>query len=378
MKKYYILSNKYTIRERITKKGRVYDIIFRVIQASDGNIKQKSLCGFQTKGKAKTAYLDFIQKNCLTTARPNFPKKVEQQKIEPTIADIIPIYIKNLQNQNKESTTYDKKHVFDIWIIPMIGTEKIKDLTKERLLLWQDELWQMRNPKTKTFYSYKYLSKIRTYLSTMLTWTEERFGYKNYLNQIRKPKRIDQQNESVVNFWTKEDFTKFLQAVTDQKYRTFFSILFYTGRRKGEIIALAPDDIKKDTITINKTFSKKTLSKANYIITATKTTRSGESIICEDLRVELDKYKGDRPFYFGGKSPMSENAIRHAFKNAIKISGVKDIRIHDLRHSFVSRLIHLGASPYVIASAIGDNVEQIFKTYGHLYEEDKKAIFKLL
>ena len=55
-------------------------------------------------------------------------------------------------------------------------------------------------------------------------------------------------------------------------------------------------------------------------------------------------------------------------------AGVKRIRIHDLRHSFVSMCIHLGASVYVVADLIGDTVEQVLKTYGHLYEEDKKLI----
>ena len=34
-------------------------------------------------------------------------------------------------------------------------------------------------------------------------------------------------------------------------------------------------------------------------------------------------------------------------------------------------LIHLGASVFTIAELISDNVEQVHKTYGHLYQEDK-------
>lgn len=377
MKKYYIFTNKYTIRERITKQGRVFDIVFRVVQAVDGTIKQKTLCGYQTKAMAKSAYLDWIQKNCLPGQAPRISKVVEQAKREPTVTDLVPEYIRSLQNQNKESTVYDKKHVFDLWIIPMLGNVKMKDLTKEKLINWQEELWQRRDPKTMNFYSYKYLSMIRAYLGSFLSWAEDKFEYKNQLPNVKKPKKIEQAKDNI-NFWTKEEFNQFLESVTVQKYRTFFAMLFYTGRRKSEIVALTPADIKDDIILINKTYSRKTLSKESYKITATKTTRSGESIICKDLRKEINKFQGGKPFYFGGKDPMSENAITNAFNRGIKLSGVKKIRIHDLRHSFVSRLIHLGASPYVIASAIGDNVEQVFKTYGHLYEEDKKAIFKLL
>ena len=60
----------------------------------------------------------------------------------------------------------------------------------------------------------------------------------------------------------------------------------------------------------------------------------------------------------------------------IKKSGVKQIRIHDLRHSFVSMIIHMGANILLVADLIGDTVEQVTKTYGHLYEHDKISIIK--
>jgi site-specific recombinase XerD len=52
------------------------------------------------------------------------------------------------------------------------------------------------------------------------------------------------------------------------------------------------------------------------------------------------------------------------------MAGLPKIRIHDLRHSFASLLIHNGASVFCVAELLSDNVEQIYKTYGHLYEND--------
>lgn len=376
MKKYYVLTNKYTVRTRVTKKGKVFDIVFRVQRAIDGIIIQKSLCGFETKAKAKTEYLNWITHNCRTGERPIINKEIITKK-DPTVGDMIPVYITSLQNQNKESSIYDKKHIYDLFIIPMLGSCKLVDLTKEKLLAWQDEIWQRRNPKTKQYFSYKYLTKIRMYLNTFLTWIEERYNIPNNLRNIKKPKKLEA-IEPISNFWTKEEFIQFLSAVEKPKYRVLFSMLFYTGRRKGEIIALTPKDVQGDYITINKTYSRKTLTENKYIITTNKNNKSGKSYIPEDLRRELEKYEPQEPVFFGGKNPISEHSIQNAFEIAIRKSGVKRIRIHDLRHSFVSRLIHLGASPYLVADAIGDNVEQIFKTYGHLYEKDKLDILKRL
>ena len=59
-------------------------------------------------------------------------------------------------------------------------------------------------------------------------------------------------------------------------------------------------------------------------------------------------------------------------------AGLPRIKIHDLRHSYVSLLIHKGANLAVIASLIGDSFEQVTNTYGHMYESDKINAVRLL
>ena len=63
--------------------------------------------------------------------------------------------------------------------------------------------------------------------------------------------------------------------------------------------------------------------------------------------------------------------ISRTFEKYCNEANVKVIRIHDLRHSFVSMCIHLGANLLIVADLIGDTVEQVTKTYGHLYEIDR-------
>ena len=111
-----------------------------------------------------------------------------------------------------------------------------------------------------------------------------------------------------------------------------------------------------------------------YTITNTKNEKKAATPICKPLQEILKGYEGQSPFFFGGDNPFSENAVRCRFNGYCEKAGVEQIRIHDLRHSFVSMLIHLGANMMVVADLIGDTVEQVMKTYGHLYEEDKLDI----
>lgn len=160
-----------------------------------------------------------------------------------------------------------------------------------------------------------------------------------------------------------------------QLYHTFFSTLFFTGRRKGEVLALSPADVKTDSIKFNKSLTRKTISGSPYEVTSTKTEKIASTPICEPLKKELQNYEvPENNFYFGGNTPLAENTIRRAFNAYAEKAGVKQIRIHDLRHSFVSMLIHLGANLPVVADLIGDTLEQATKTYAHMYEEDKLII----
>lgn len=371
MEKYYIRSNKYSTHERQTKSGRVYDIVFRIVTI-DGEEHQKKLSGFKTKADAKEGYLEFVQRFCeLTRYTPKKPKELAGQN-NPTVAELVPVYIAALGNQNKDSTIYDAHNNLNRYIVPQLGDTRIKDLTKERLYRWQDELWSMKNPRTGEFYSHKYLSKLRNVLSAFLSWVSERYGYANNLPKVKKPKRRTPKTEML--FWTREEFDCFISVVDNPTYRVMYNMLFFTGRRKGEVIALSPNDITNKGIRFNKTYTRKTLDGQPYNITSTKNESVGFTPICKPLKAILADYEPQAPFYFGGDAPIHENTLSHAFDRYIERAGVKRIRMHDLRHSFVSMCIHLGASVYVVADLIGDTVEQVLKTYGHLYQEDRQKI----
>lgn len=51
----------------------------------------------------------------------------------------------------------------------------------------------------------------------------------------------------------------------------------------------------------------------------------------------------------------------------VKLSGVKRIRIHDLRHSHVSLLINMGYSAVAIGERVGHESVEITYRYAHLF-----------
>lgn len=367
---YYISSNKYSLQERTTKRGKVYDVVFRIVTL-DGIEKQKKLSGYSTKALAKQGYLEFITENCELVKR-NPLKKRNPDKEEPLIGELIREYMATLGNDNKYNTIYDKNNIFRLYILPDYEFSKPRDLTTEELYRWQDDLWAKRNPRTGQYFSYKYLSKIRSQFCTFLSWVESRYGYINNLKNVQKKKKRTSKIE--MQFWTREDFERFISVVDNPTYHALFVFMFFTGRRKGELFALTPADVKPTSIKISKSLTRKTIDDSTYGITSTKADKTQTIPVCEVVQKEIKIYKGDSPFYFGGKRPLADNTVRRMFIKYTQQAGLPQIRIHDLRHSFVSMLIHYGANLMVVADLIGDTVEQVMKTYGHLYQEDKLNI----
>ena len=114
--KYYITSNKYSLRERQNKSGKVYDVYFRII-TEDGIEKQKKLSGFKNKTLAKQGYLDFVEKYCeLLRNKPIArQKRIEKVQEALTIKDLAKTYFSAVRNQIKDSSIYDIKGIFRLF-----------------------------------------------------------------------------------------------------------------------------------------------------------------------------------------------------------------------------------------------------------------------
>ena len=138
---------------------------------------------------------------------------------------------------------------------------------------------------------------------------------------------------------------------------------------KAELLALTPADFdfQACTIRINKSYQR---LGGKDIITDPKTAKSNRMITMpEFLSEELESYIGmlyglnenDRIFQ------ISKSYLHHEMDRGVKLSGVKRIRIHDLRHSHVSLLINMGYSAVAIGERVGHESVEITYRYAHLF-----------
>lgn len=358
---------------RKTKSGNVTDVRFRIID-ENGKEVQRRLCGYPNKRAAQQAYLDFMK----TYTPPTFKLKAD---CGYTFDDLFPLYKKKMESELAVSSYYDLTWIFEKFIIPYFQGKSLPKLKKADYALWQTELWATKNPKTGEFYKQKYLTKIRSTLMTFLTWCEDTFEIPNTFKSVKKPKRKEMKKE--MEFWELDEFIKFQNTVDDVMWKTFFMLLFYSGCRVGELLALSDKDIVKENnnyaILINKGLTRKTAkTEDKFLITAPKTNTSNRKVILpEAITSQLDKfftYKKENDispeFLFYGDKPIAQRTYQRYFEKYTKDAGLKHIRIHDLRHSHASMLIHLNVPITVISKRLGhSSVKMTLEKYSHCYSD---------
>ena len=149
---------------------------------------------------------------------------------------------------------------------------------------------------------------------------------------------------------------RFIPEVANKTYSYMaFELLYWCGIRIGELMALTPADFD---------FDKNKLS-----ITKSKTPKSVRMIsmpenVALEMRDFLDSIYGiepcDRIFV------ISKSYLHHEMDRGVKASGVKRIRLHDLRHSHVSLLIDMGFSAVAIGNRVGNESTEITYRYAHM------------
>lgn len=324
-----------------------------------GKRRKSTKRGFATKREAEEWLRNF-----LITQKADFDMK---------FADFWKMYCADMETRLWEHTMRTKKYIVDLKILPYFGNKRVNDITAADIRQRQNELIKMG-------YSPTYLKTINNQLSAIFNYAVRYYDLKS--NPCAKAGSMGKSKAEEMDFWTGEEFRKFIDSVMNKRlsYMAFMT-LYWTGMRLGELLALNPKDVdlKKRTISITKSYQR--LGKKD-VITPPKTPKSKRVItIPEFLAADIKDYmdslydlqEDDRLF------PITKYYLEHEMQRGIKESGVKRIRVHDLRHSHASMLIELGFSPLEIANRLGhEKVETTLNTYAHLYPNKQTKLAERL
>lgn len=331
----------------------------------NGQKKQKLKRGFKTKREAKAFENDFLSQHT--------------QDITIPLSAFCNLYLEDLKNHVKENTYAYKEHIIRNHIVNSIGDKRLCDITPLIIRNWQNEILEKINPRTRTTYTQTYIQKINLVLSSVFTFACRYYGLS------KKPCHVvgsigSKKTESEMKIWTLQEFNQFIEHETNKIFYTAFSTLFYTGLRVGELLALTWDDLDfaNNVINVNKTYARVGKS---FITTTPKTNKSVRSVVLfPTLTNILESYKSSvlTPYganrVFGG---INQDHLRYELNKICTVSGIKQIRLHDLRHSHVSMLIEMDFNPLIISDRLGhEDITTTLNIYSHLYPNKQNELSK--
>lgn len=207
-------------------------------------------------------------------------------------------------------------------------------------------------------------------------------------NPMRNIKQIKFQSKEMT-FLEQEELDRLLdytnrRYVGDERWiHAFFLTLFSTGMRLGEALGLQWHKIYFDLDTI--LISDSWCSKQNTLLGTTKGKKDRRIPLPTILKRELAALKNQATssFIFSNVSgrPIDANNFRsRSWATSFEACELRQIRIHDARHTYASLFVMSGGSIYDLKKILGHVDIKTTEKYAHLNEEyldEVKDIIKI-
>lgn len=336
----------------VYKDGKTYVVRYYATDPLTGKRKQIKKRGFKTKREAAKWEAEESLKRTISGSSKTF-------------WDVFQI---QLDNNDTSQGTRKKKEAWVSKYFKEYLNMPIEKITKPMMVDWRNSLKTGKLAARTKNSGLQYVRGVFTFYSTV-------YGGQN-VGTALKPFKIKKTDKKAMGIWTIEEFYRFLACVDEPVFRAYFSFLFWTGCRRGEGIALCKRDITGDVVYIHR--SMKHFKNGFQPLKTDSSERriKIDSVLRETLEPFIEQAS---PFVFGGDHSLAINSIGSRFKDAKRRSGVKDIRLHDLRHSHASFLLNNGANILAVSKRLGHaTVSQTLDTYAHLLSETDDNMMRII
>lgn len=290
--------------------------------------------------------------------REELAKLQESEAKKIKVKDLFPVYMEKYAKEHKKPSTVESNEAqIRLYINPVLGNMYVTDLKLSILIDFYNNLAKKTSHSTA--------SKVVWLISSFWNWCEKY----EYLPLNSNPcARIDKKKNPKIQYQilNKEGYKKLFEAVeagpkeSDYHERFFQAIklLMLTGCRYSEIT-----ELKKDEVALER----KVLALEDSKTGARDVPLSDRAInLLQEILAKTGKLK--TPYVFPGirdiTKPLAE--LRKAFDWALDRAQLPHMRIHDLRHSFVSAGTDMGENIMVIKDIAGHADVTTTEIYSHL------------
>ena len=327
--------------------------------------------------------------NYIAEERVKFKQLDSLPKKGSLFKDAFASYIKECELEVKkgnlaESTVDGKKAIFKNQILPKLGNVKISEISEEHIYKFHQDLLSMTclREKDKSL-SNQTLIKVHKQLSAFLNYcVRKKLVPYNPAGVVGNFKKVKKEKE----YLTYQEFMQLLSVVDNIRDLFIIQLLFYTGLRISEMLALSTDSIvtteQGTSLNITETYYK------GKIRQKAKTDEAMDDLFLDDITVETYKtfleyrkaHNITSKYLFannrGKCEVIGDKAIRDMLKKYLKRAGIdKNITPHKLRHSHAALLIYMGKTLEDIKARLRHkDIRTTSNEYGHMYKERKISL----
>lgn len=323
--------------------------------------------------KKKTVYGKTVREvdDKIAELRSSSNKGVVVDDRSTTLAELARRWLSRKEIEVEANTYAGYENCVNVHIVPKIGDTRLKDLKKHHL---QDLLTSlMAQGKRAT------AQKVRVTLGQLI---DEAVENEYIFKDIAKTLSIPRAQKTKKRALTDEEVALLSVAQLPLKQRVFIDTIQCTGIRRGEALALTPDDV--DTVNKKITINKTVVFKKNqsFIKPRTKSDEGMRTLpIPDKLNEELKELISDAPEYLfsqqNGKQ-MTRSGFRRFWeqieKNIEKSTGQalpKDVTPHIFRHTYATKLFSAGVDVKTAQYLLGHaSVKVTLEIYTHLEKQN--------
>lgn len=339
------------------KTGKWY-CIFRVTDWT-GKRKQVKKSGFARRADALEYERNYMAK--------------ESGSLDMTFGALVDLYMADARARLRPTTLDSKEWLIGKKILPYFRDQNVADISPAQIRKWQNEMMGQG-------YAPTYLKTINNQMTAIFNYAVRYYHLPQ--NPAVAAGSMGKRNAEEMDFWTLDEFEQFIAGMDgDPTACMAFNLLFWTGMREGELLALTLNDVDFDRSGISIRHGYTRLHQED-LIQEPKTEKGRRFIPCPDFLMDMLRDYVGRLYEYDPADrlfPFTKYWVNSQLKRCCARTGVKVIRVHDLRHSHASMLVDSGADPLLVADRLGhEKVTTTLAIYSHLYPDRGQALASAL
>jgi integrase len=267
------------------------------------------------------------------------------------LADLWPFYLSHLKQRNRTWQRDEARWAADIE--PAIGNKALAEITRGDCQTLVDRIGTQHRIAA---------NRVASLMSAFFN-----FAVRTDRLAVNPAKGLTKfQETSRSRVLNSNELEKLLSAVVIEgaPWASVFHMLFFTGARRGSVVAMRWEDIDLGTAiwTIPAQVAK------NKTATPLPLTEPALKL----LQKQLERSAGEEWVF---PSPIGKGhlvGLPKAWARILRRAGIKNLRIHDIRRSVGTAMARTGASPHLIATGLGHRSIASAKAYVRLAGEDAR------